>query len=36
MPDFTVIFCPAFKGDPNTEDIQKENFTIINFEEKGY
>ena len=36
MPDFTVICCPAFKGDPNTEDIQKENFTIIDFEKKGY
>ena len=34
MPDFTVICCPAFKGERNTEGIRKENFTIINFEKK--
>ncbi|MGY8981645.1 MAG: phosphoenolpyruvate carboxykinase (ATP), partial [Cytophagales bacterium] len=34
MPDFTVICCPAFKGDSKTEGIRKENFTIINFEKK--
>jgi len=33
-PDFTVICCPAFKGDSKTEGIRKENFTIINFEKK--
>ena len=34
IPDFIMICCPAFKGDPNTEGIRKENFTIINFEKK--
>jgi phosphoenolpyruvate carboxykinase (ATP) len=33
-PDFTVVCCPEFKGDPNTEGIRKENFTIISFEKK--
>ena len=30
-PNFTVICCPRFKADPETDGVHQENFAIINF-----
>lgn len=33
-PNFTVICCPRFKADPETDGVNQENFAIINFKKK--
>lgn len=30
-PNFTVICCPNFKANPETDGVRKENFAVINF-----
>ncbi len=32
--DFTIIGCPNFKGEPEMDGINSENFVILNFAKK--
>ena len=34
VPDFTVICCPDFRANPETDGVRQENFAIINFTKK--
>ncbi|RNL81970.1 phosphoenolpyruvate carboxykinase (ATP) [Sinomicrobium pectinilyticum] len=33
-PEFTILCCPEFKADPETDGTRQENFSIINFGKK--
>lgn len=33
-PNFTVICCPDFEADPETDGVRQENFAIVNFTKK--
>ncbi len=33
-PNFTIICCPEFEADPETDGVRQENFAIVNFTKK--
>jgi phosphoenolpyruvate carboxykinase (ATP) len=33
-PNFTIICCPEFEADPETDGVRQENFAIVNFSKK--